>query len=73
MVSRPRTITECDIWRTARALIGQYCDHAAIHAAQRAGALLAEGDLEGCRVWKRVLQAINAIGQARPTEGERLN
>jgi len=66
-------IFDRDIWRTARAFIEQHCDNAAIHAAQRADALLAEGDLEGHRVWKRVLQAINAIRQPGPREGKKVS
>lgn len=70
---QPQVITDRDIWRTARAVIEQHCDGAAIHAAQRADALLAEGDFEGYRVWRRVLAAITAIRLPKPTDRERVN
>jgi hypothetical protein len=54
-------------------MIEEHCERAPIHAAQRADVLLAEGELEGYRVWKRVLAAINAIRQPKPREGEQPN
>lgn len=62
-----------DIWRTARAMIEQFCDDAAIRAAQRVDALLSEGDIDGSRVRKRVLAAISEIRRSAPVDGERLN
>jgi len=67
------TVADRDIWRTARAVIETHCDCAEFHAAQRADALLTEGDLDGYRVWKRVLAAITAIRLPRPVQGEQLN
>jgi hypothetical protein len=70
MVSRIRAINERDIWCTARALIEEHCERAGIHLAQRADALLAEGELECHRAWKWVLAAIDAIQRPAPREGE---
>jgi len=68
-----RMVTTSDIWCIARAVISQHCEHAELHAAQRADALLAEGELEGYRMWKGVLAAIIAIQQPKPSHGERVN
>jgi hypothetical protein len=65
-------ISERDIW-TAQAVIKQRGDGAELHAAQRADVLLAEGDLEGQRVWKRVLAAITAIQRPTPTHREKIH
>jgi hypothetical protein len=54
-------VSDRDIWRKARALIEQYCDKALAQAELRADALRAEGDLDGQRVWNRVLVAIREI------------
>ena len=42
-------IDDPDIFRAAKLLIDQHGEDAAIRAAQRADALLDEGDLDGCR------------------------
>ena len=65
-------ISDRAIWRTANALMEQFCDDAAIHAAMRVDALLAEGDLQGHQVWKRVLAAITEI-RSCAIPGERVN
>lgn len=67
------TITDRDIWRTARAMIEVHCNDAPIQAAMKADDRLREGDIEGQLVWKRVLAAINEIRRSVPVEGERLN
>lgn len=50
-----------DIWREARAFIEQYCDQALVQAERRVETLRAEGDLEGQRLWRRVLATIVEI------------
>ena len=47
--------SDLDIYRAAQATIARYGDGAALHAANRADALLALGDMEGRRVWNRAL------------------
>jgi hypothetical protein len=42
-------------------------------AAKRADALLASGDVEGQRVWKGVLKAVQELIRATPNDGESLN
>ena len=53
-----RTITDLDIWRAAALIVKHYGDDATTHAAMRADALPAAGDLDGQRVWLRILSII---------------
>ena len=55
------SIAEIDIWRSAKLLIDQHGDEAAIHAAMRVDAMLEMGDLDGRRVWLRVLRTIEDL------------
>ena len=54
-------ISDLDIWRSANELIKQFGDIADIEAAARADALLSKGDLDGQRVWLRILKAIDEM------------
>ena len=54
---------EIDVWRSAALLIKQHGEDAAIVAAQRADALLAEGATEGFRTWQRIVAALNELGK----------
>ena len=54
-------ISDRAIWRAAYAVIEQFREDAGIRAAMRVDALLAEGDLDGHQIWKRVLAAITEI------------
>ena len=62
-------IAEIDIWRAANILVKRHGVDAALVAAQRADELLAKGDVEGCAVWKRILE----LTRTKPAEGERVN
>lgn len=62
--------SDLDIYRSAHALIQQHGDEAAIQAAYRADAMLDRGDLDGQRVWLRILRAVKDLLHARPSEGE---
>ena len=42
-------------------------------AAIRADAMLDEGDLDGQRVWKAVVRAIEELQRGERREGERIN
>lgn len=55
---------DIDIWRAAERMRKRYGVDAAIHSAMRADAPLAEGDQEGCRVWERIVVAINELDRA---------
>jgi len=49
---------DIDIYRTANIMLRQHGSEASIHAAMRADELLDQGDLDGQRVWLRVIKAI---------------
>ncbi len=59
-----------DIYRSAKLLIDQHSEDAARHAAMRADALLEAGDIEGRRVWRRILEAIEELQRTRPRRDE---
>lgn len=54
-------IDDPDIFRGAKLLIDQHGEDAAIRAAQRADAPLDEGDVDGARAWRRILDAIDEL------------
>jgi len=58
-------IEEIDVWRAARTLVDQYGDDAPVHAAMRVDDMLERGDLEGRRVWKRILVAVKDLLRER--------
>ncbi len=60
-------ILDLDIYRAATVIINQYGKDAPIHAAMRADAMLEAGDLDGLKMWKRVLRA---VGELRGAESE---
>ncbi len=45
------------IYRSANVLVKQHGADAPVHAAMRADAMLEAGDLDGCGVWKRSVDA----------------
>lgn len=56
---------EIDIWRTAKLFVDRHGNEAPVHAAMRADELLAEGDIDGQRIWLRVLRAIEDLLRGR--------
>ena len=58
---------DTDIWRAAQQRIKSYGDDASIHAAMRADALLAKGDLDGAGTWRRVLDAVKELERTEPS------
>ena len=66
-------IAQVDVWRAANILVKHHGEDAALFAAQRADALLAEGDVEGQRVFKEIVKAINELQRGKPGECERIN
>ncbi len=59
---------EIDIYRSANLLIQQHGEDAPIFAAMRVDELFAAGDLDGSRVWQRVLRAIKVLTEDRTEE-----
>ncbi len=66
-------IEDPDIWRAANLLVKMHSADAAIVAAQRADELLAEGDMDGLAVWKRIARATEQLLRNEPEEGEAVN
>jgi hypothetical protein len=50
-----------DIYRTAKLLIHQHGDNAALEASMKAGAMLEKGDLNGQAVWVAVKKAVHEL------------
>ena len=69
MSSRPM-LSDLEIYRAAQATISRYGDDAGLHAAHRADALLALGDMEGRAVWHRIEKAIDELRRTAPGHGE---
>ncbi|SMF51241.1 hypothetical protein SAMN06265365_117108 [Tistlia consotensis] len=53
--------SDLDIFRSAALLIRDHGEVAAAVAARRADALLDTGDLEGCHLWNRIVEAIDDL------------
>jgi hypothetical protein len=62
---------EIDIWRAADLLVKRHGADAAIVAAQRADELLAQGDLDGQSIWKRIVSAVSELQRTEPAVDER--
>lgn len=60
--------SEIDIYRSAKLLVDQHGEDAPIFAAMRVDELFAAGDLDGSRVWRRVLRAIKVLTEERTGE-----
>ena len=59
-------ISDREIWQAASAMVKRYGEDAATEAAMRADELLAEDDLEGCAVWKRIMRAAEELLAMEP-------
>jgi hypothetical protein len=64
---------EIDIWRAADLLVKRHGADAAIVAAQRADELLDRGDLDGERIWRRIVAAVRELQRTEPAADERRN
>ncbi len=53
---------DLDIYRAANVLVKHHGQDAPIHAAMRADAMLEAGDLDGYAVWRRILRAVDEMG-----------
>lgn len=68
------TVSDLDIWRSAKLLCEQHGADAAIHAAQGADAMLEAGDLDGLATWKRILSAVEwLLSPGNRNKGESTN
>ena len=66
-------VSDLDIYRSAKLLIDQHGDEAPIHAAMRADAFLDQGNLNGQRLWLRIVRAIEELQRDQPQDGEALH
>lgn len=57
-MANPRSVSERELWACACKVIDMHGAGAERHAARRADELLAEGDIDGQRVWKAILARI---------------
>ncbi len=62
--------SDLDIYRSAKLLIDQHGEDAPIFAAIEADACSETGDIEGRRVWLRVIRAIQELQRTRPRRDE---
>jgi hypothetical protein len=66
--------SDLDVYRSANLLRQQYgADEAPLIAAKRADALLDLGELDGQRVWKGILAAIEELTRSTLRPGEHVN
>jgi hypothetical protein len=61
-------IDEREIWACAHQLIRQHGADAWFHAAQRADALLEQGEMEGHLTFLRILDRIRQLEQLTPSD-----
>ena len=52
------TVSDLDVYRSAKLFVDRHGDEAPIHAAMRADAMLENGDLDGAAVWRRIVTAV---------------
>ena len=63
-------ISDLDLWHAAQVMVKRYGDGATTEAAMRADEFLDQGDLDGKRLWMRIVQTIEELQRERPREGE---
>ena len=71
-IDRTRQVPDgdLDIYRSAKTLMDTFGTvEAEIHAAQRADELLAAGDMDGRRIWLKILEAIKELADETPPDG----
>ncbi len=65
--------SDLDIYRSATVLIREHGTGAALEAAQRANAMLERGDMDGCAVWRRIVEAVGEIQRQDRRPGAAVN
>ena len=56
--------SEIDIYRSASVVLRDHGEDAILEAAKRADAFLEQGNLDGQRVWLRILAAVEELQKA---------
>ena len=62
-----------DIWRAASALVAEHGPDAGFAASLRADALLAQYDVDGHLLWRRITNAVRELQREKPIDGEWVN
>ena len=65
--------SDLDVYRTASVPIREHGDEADLVSAERADAMLDMGNLDGQRVWKRILAAVKAIQRQEQQASDAMN
>jgi hypothetical protein len=65
--------SKADVWRAASALVTEHGSDARFVARLRADALLAQYDVDGHLLWKRIASAVREIQRDKPATGEWLH
>ncbi len=63
-------VSDLDIYRSAKLLIDQHGEDAAIEAAMRADAMLEKGAMAGAATWRRIVKAIEELQRQERQSGE---
>jgi len=66
-------VDEPDIWRAANLLVKHHGHEAALVAARRADEAARCAGIEGCKISKRILEAVVDLRRTTPVNGERVN
>ena len=68
---RPRQMcSDLEIYRAANQLVKRYGEDAGIEAAMRVDAMIEASDIDGQRVWKRILRAVDELQRDKPNQSE---
>lgn len=62
-----------DVWRAAGTLVVEHGSNAVFVARLRADALLAQYDVDGHLLWKRIARAVKELQRDKPAAGEWVN
>lgn len=65
--------TDLDIYRTANLLIKQHGEEAPIHTTMRVDAMLGKGDIDGYKIWRRILKAVEELLSKEITTNEKIH
>jgi hypothetical protein len=64
---------QTDIYLCAVLLIKRHGEDAVIEAVMKADAMLERGDLDGAKLWKAIVRAIDELQREDLRDGERIN
>ena len=67
------SISDLDIYRSARLLVKRHGDDAARYATERGDALARAGDEEGSAAWRRIASALRELSRTAPSPCEATN